>query len=120
MNLRDTFRREHLWVVASLPSADGSVVAVNFTTRKPGCDENCIILPGEHPFIAHETVIAYEKALVWDRAKQAFVDANPKLCPPMAPVSEALLAKIQSGALISDLMPQKMQTMVRDSMARQR
>ncbi len=64
MKLCDTYRRDHLWVVSSLPTDDGSVVILSFTTWRFGCDENCVIEVGEHPFVKHKTVIAYEKALL--------------------------------------------------------
>lgn len=117
MKLGDTFKSEHLWIVCSLPAADSSVVAVGFTTWRPRCDdENCVIEPGEHPFVKHKTVIAYEKARLLSIAQQQQVE---KLCPAGPPASAALLDKIQLGALKSDLMVAKYQEIIRASRALQ-
>ena len=104
----------HLWVVVSQPTADGSVVLVNFTTQRTGSDTNCVIQAGEHPFVFKPTVIAYEKAQVFDPAKQ---DQIAKLCEMRLPVSAPLLRRIQDGALVSDLTPQKVQAIIRGSIA---
>lgn len=124
MKLRETYLLAgggHLWVVCSLPTADGSVVVLNFTSWKPGvADENCVISPEDHSFVRNKTVIAYEKGRVLDRAAQAFVLSRPVECPRKSPVSDELLNRIQTGALVSDLTPQKIQAIIRESMTRQK
>lgn len=117
MKLGETYHSTgHLWVVASLPDADGAVVMLSLTTHRPRCDENCVIEPGEHPFVIRKTVIAYEKALVFDAATQARAE---RLCHRHPPVSAELLARIQQGACASDLTPQKIAKAIRASMIRQ-
>lgn len=119
LTLRDTYKWEHLWVVCSLPDERGAIVIINFTTRRTPSDDNCIIRPGEHPFVKHDTVMAYEKARILDTGAQKAIVSNPARCPPHVPVSPALLAKIQLGALKSDLTPQKIQAAIERSMQRQ-
>lgn len=117
MKLGETFHSTgHLWVVASLPDAEGSVVMLSLTTHRPRCDENCVIEAGEHPFVAHKTVIAYEKALIFTVDQQA--TAN-RLCRRYGPVSAELLARIQQGACVSDLTPMKIVKAIRASMVKQ-
>ena len=118
MRLAETyFAVDHLWVVISLPGDDGSVVIVNFTSWRAGCDENCVIETGEHKFVTHKTVVAYEKARLVSAQNQA---ALAKISVGRwDPVSPALLARIQAGALSSDLTQQKLQKAVEASMAKQ-
>jgi hypothetical protein len=104
-------------VVSSPPTANGEVVVFNLTTWRFGCDENCMIMPGEHPFVAHKTVVAYELGLLLSQEQQQAILKNAALCPQKDPVSEALLAKIQRGALVSDLTPQKLQDIIRPLIA---
>ncbi len=64
MNAGDTFKipqpetslDTHLWVVISDPAADAeNILIVNFTTSRADSDKACILQPGEHPFVRHET-----------------------------------------------------------------
>lgn len=119
MNLGDTFCLTHLWVVSSLPTPDLSVVVFNFTTWRPGVDENCIAEAGDHPFIKHKSVVLYEQGRLFSPDHLAKTLALPE-CSERAPVSPALLARIQAGALKSDLTKQKYQAIIEDSMARQK
>ena len=123
MNLRDTFLNlvgphEHLWVVTTLPTDAGEVAIFNFTTRHPGSgrDDTCIVRPGEHPFLKRESIVAYGlgKMLPVDAANQ-----NRYYFDFRQPISPALLARIQQGALESEHTPLKLQVVVRASMAAQ-
>lgn len=121
MKLGDAFqiddgegKRSHLRIVISAPLPDGSLITVNCTTRKQGSDASCILQAGDHPFIRHETVIAYEHTRALPLAMQTRIDAAvPPACVHHAPVSPAVLQRIQSGALISDETPQKLQAALR-------
>jgi hypothetical protein len=77
MNAGDTFRipqpgttlDSHLWVVISDPTADEeNILIVNFTTSRADSDKACILKPGEHPFVAHETCVNYAGAKVVSKA----------------------------------------------------
>jgi hypothetical protein len=121
VNLGDTFVIEHLWIVATLPASDGSVAMVTFTTwRSPNDDESCIVLPGEHRFVRHKTIVAYKHARVFPPDAQARLLSVPEMCRAHDPVTPKLLDRIQRGALTSDFTPGAVQSLVRESMARQR
>ena len=50
----------HLWVVLTRPSGDPArVLIASCTSRKPWSDDTIVLDRGDHPFIRHETVIAY-------------------------------------------------------------
>ena len=54
------FFKDHLCVVISDPAQDPNrVVVVAFTTRESWTDEGCVLYPGDHPFIQHDTCIDY-------------------------------------------------------------
>lgn len=99
--LGSTFKIGHLWVVITRPAADGSVVMVNVTSWRQGCDETCIIAAGEHPFVHHQTVVAYAYIKEVSADRQREILANPTVCVPHAPVSPQLLERIRRGALAS-------------------
>lgn len=118
MKLGDTFKLErngegHLWVVISEPTSDGSVVMVNLTTMRNGSDLSCVLAPGDHPFVVHATVIAYQFAKLVPPDAQRMMALQKQLCIPREPMPAAVLERIREGALKSDLMPQKLQTIVR-------
>lgn len=118
MKLGDTFKLErngegHLWVVISEPTSDGSVVMVNLTTMRNGSDPSCVLGPGDHPFVVHTTVIAYQFAKLVPQDAQRMMALQRQLCIPREPMPAAVLQRIREGALKSDLMPQKLQTIVR-------
>ena len=124
MNLGDTFINlnpdspEHLWVVASLPTPDGSLVILNLTSHRPGCDETCVVEPSEHPFVKHRSVVAYARGQCFPAHAVKYMQAR-KLYQPHQPVSAALLERIQRGALASEFTPQKLQAIIRESMRTQ-
>lgn len=110
--------REHLWVVSTLQDVEGRVVIFNFTTCKPGpqCDHSCIVHPGEHPFVKHETVVFYAGGQVLPvevaRTHRDSFDLRQ-------PVNQGLLRRIQKGALESLQTPGKLVRMVEESIKRQ-
>jgi hypothetical protein len=123
VQLADTFQLTsdggHLWVVSSLPTTnDGSVVLLNMTSWRPMCDENCVIERGEHLFVTHKTVIAYHGGKLATPVQQLHIERAWRT-QSNAPVSAALLAKIQQGAIRSDLTSRKIKAVVEWSLAEQ-
>ncbi len=62
----DTFRYtargadNHLWVIISDPACDETcILVVNFTTLRRGSDKACVLRPGEHAFVTHDTCVQY-------------------------------------------------------------
>lgn len=106
MNAGDTFRygQGHLFIVISDPSLDSeNVVFVNMSTDRGG-DQSCVLMPGDHPFVLHRTLIRYDKArietnrtLEWLIASGAASRQDP-LCPDV-------LEKVRRGAATTDAIP---------------
>lgn len=105
---------DHLWVVVSSPAHDGGIAMVNFTTYRPPCDESCVVDVGDHPFIRHKSIVPYFRAQMSPPAAHAKV----KQQPPGAPVSAALLYRIQYGALVSLATPPKVRAAVANTLPR--
>jgi len=119
LKLGDTFLNLHLWVVCTLPDSAGSVVAINFTTKRSDSDDSCVIHAGEHPFVSHDSVLAYDRARVWDtKTQQAILNLGDE-CQRNASVRDVLISRIQAGGLKSPHLSPKMKGMIRDSMAAQ-
>jgi len=112
MKAGDTFRipqpgtslDSHLWVVISDPAADAvNILIVNFTTSRADSDKACILQPGEHPFVKHETSVNYADAKILSKATiELFL--NKGLMITHAAVSAALLKRIRDGAAASERM----------------
>ena len=120
---RTFYGQGHLWVVISNPAPDdGSVIIVNFTSwhehieNDKTCDETCIMEVGDHPSITHRTVIYYAKIRDVAAAHQEVMLKNPQMAPAGAPVSNALLRRIQDGALASDFVSERRQKAIKASL----
>ena len=123
MKLGDTFKLErngegHLWVVISEPTPDGSVIMVSLTTFRPTADSTCLLSPGDHPFVVHATTISYQHARLVPLETQRTMEAQRQICIPREPMSRPVLERIRDGALKSDLMPQKLQAILRFQLSR--
>ncbi len=58
-------QKRHLHVVLTGPNANNEVVVVSITTRRGKSDCTTILKSGEHPFIKHDSVIAYSAAKIY-------------------------------------------------------
>lgn len=74
MNTGDTFLLEqvaigrHLFLVISDPDADQSkVVIVPVATRRPYHPKDCLLQPGDHQFIRHESTVMFSRARIVDQ-----------------------------------------------------
>ena len=55
----------HLWIVLTQPAGDPArVLIASCTSRKPWSDDTILLDRGDHPFIRHETVIAYTEVRI--------------------------------------------------------
>ena len=55
----------HLCIVLTQPSGDPArVLIASCTSRKPWSDDTILLDRGDHPFIRHETVIAYTEVRI--------------------------------------------------------
>jgi hypothetical protein len=103
LSKRPSYPTEHLHIVIS-PIIDGKVLLVNVTSKKFDSDETCVLCLGDHEFIKHDSVINYGDAIDADilLMEKAILNQTFK---PQSPVSDALLKRIQEGALKSDAFP---------------
>jgi hypothetical protein len=117
LKLADTIHSSgHLYIVCSNPTPQEEVALFNFTTKRTMSDLNCVVQPGEHPFVTVETVVEYGSGRLftqkqWDAAIALWAVQYPA-------VSDELLWRIQQGALTSDQTPQILQDLVRSSLIR--
>lgn len=102
-------------VASNQTSFDGGIVIFNLNEWEIGCDESCVIEPGEHPFVIKKSYVFYRRGLFLTRPE--FQKLEQMGCiKDREPVSKELLIRIQRGALHSDFAAQEFQAMVRDSL----
>lgn len=102
----------HLWVVVTNPTPADSVVIFNLSTNGPGCDQTCLIFPGDHPWVRHESYVCYLRGremgrCAWDTMTRMGA-ASVK-----APASLDLVKRIQAGSLASPHTTPLLQRLVR-------
>jgi hypothetical protein len=107
MKAGDTFRPAdptvdiHLWVIISDPVQDASrVLIVSLTTFKPKKESVCLLDIGDHPFIRHQTCVAYNLANAPSLAQLERARDSGDLIPDV-PVSDEVLRRIREGAALS-------------------
>lgn len=93
----------HLWIIIT-PPTEGEVVTVCMVTAHKKSERLVVLDVGDHPFIKHESIIAYRwsKIRAVDEIESAFLTQAAK---PREPVSDAILRKVQAGLLDSDFTP---------------
>jgi len=101
----------HLWVVVAALD-DGSILAVNFSHHREGCDETCIVEPGAHPSIPDKSFAFYRRAqlLNADYIERSIAD---RLWGFADPLPDALLASVQRGAVASPFTARGFKDLVR-------
>jgi hypothetical protein len=100
----DDDEKLHLRVVVTDPTPSGEVVVVSITTRRARSEPLVILNPGDHPFIQHESVVAYRYSEITSLAviEQAIQSKKAK---ERETVAAELLRRIQRGLLDSDFTP---------------
>lgn len=91
----------HLWFVCTWPDREGRVVTLNLTSFDSCVDPTCLIVPGEHPFVTHDSLIEYQRGKLTQltQIEQALDFA---LFVPRQVAADALMTKIRQGALVSE------------------
>ncbi len=90
----------HLWIVVSDPRIDSArVLLVNVTTWRPDKDQTCLLNPGDHPAIEHNSVIHYAGSRVHSDEQLNFLENHKRLVLNQ-PVSPALLHRIRKVRLL--------------------
>lgn len=110
LNCGDTFYagdteddEPHLWIIIS-PPTDDKVVIVSVTTRRLRSETLVCLKVGDHPFIKHESVIAFTYSQIRCLAdiNSAIQNGNAKQREAVAP---ELLKRIRMGLVESDRTP---------------
>jgi mRNA-degrading endonuclease toxin of MazEF toxin-antitoxin module len=93
----------HLWIVLTPPS-EGEVVIVSVTTHRKKSENLVRLKKGDHPFIAHDSVIAYShsKVVTVESIESAMKNGVAK---HRERVSDELLQRARAGLLESDFTP---------------
>ncbi len=96
---------KHLFIVLTAPKGRPPVVVmVNITTRRPTSDTSVILTPGAHPFVKHESVVAYEHASIFEVEKLENGLRNGSLIK-YPDISNALFTMVKQGLLNSPRTP---------------
>src|ERR1039458_10137898 len=110
LNLGDTFLTGdeqddtlHLWIILTPPS-EGEVVTVSVTTKRRRSETLVQLHPGDHPFIVHDSVIAYSYARIRtvEEIEIAVASGAARL---RESVSQELLKRVCDGLIESDFTP---------------
>lgn len=93
----------HLWIIITQPN-EGEVVTVCVVTSHKRSERLVVLNKGDHPFIDHESVIAYYYSKIRAVAdiEAAFV---ARAARKREPVSEHILRRAQNGLLDSEFTP---------------
>jgi hypothetical protein len=93
--------------------AADAFLAVYLTTLRPHSDRTCIIRPGEHPFVQHDTCAAYNETrrLTAGRLEELI---RERQAVSKQPVSPELLERLREGLLASPRTPHAITAMARE------
>ncbi|MGE5343067.1 MAG: hypothetical protein ACM3SY_16455 [Candidatus Omnitrophota bacterium] len=96
----------HLFILIAVEKNTGRGLIVNVTTHRAGRDESCILIPGDHPFVKHKSVINYEysRIIFISDLKQYLLVDQLKLSDPVNP---ELLKRIQQRGMESKVIENK-------------
>ncbi|MCK5876738.1 MAG: hypothetical protein KAG43_03820 [Candidatus Marithrix sp.] len=97
---------KHLFIVLTAPEGEPPVVVmVNITTRRPTSDATVILTSGDHPFIKHESVVAFEHTSLFEveRLENGLSNGSLSKYPD---INETLFIIIKQGLLNSPRTPQ--------------
>lgn len=111
LNCRDTFlmgledeQDLHLRIIVNSPTENGEVVLVSVTTKRKKSELLVQLTVGDHPWLRHDSVIAYRYSIITDVTKIENALHNG-YAVMQAPVSPQLLKRAQRGLLESDFTP---------------
>lgn len=105
----------HLFFVITTPvSPDSKILLVNATTKRKGSDLSCVLEPGDHPRITHESVIQYANPYVTTpRQLEQGEQTLPNLYKKVEPASPSLIRRIQEAGLRSPHLEERYKQMIR-------
>lgn len=94
---------DHLWIIISDTDTDpDELVIVCLLSWQEYHDQACILHPGDHPFVKHDTCVNYPSATLAHRTKLESLLKAGNL-KAKAPVSAELLGRIRMAVSESDI-----------------
>jgi hypothetical protein len=106
--VKDHTLDDHLWIVLSDPINDAEhVLIVSLTTATDYKERVCLIQPAQHPWVRHETCVAYDKAKVV-ALSQLLSLKDQGLIELQTPITVELLQHIRDRAGDSVDLPMEM------------
>jgi hypothetical protein len=104
----------HLWIVVT-PPKDGEVAIVCVTSERIHSETTVRLKVGDHPFLRHASVISYRHSRVTTVEE---IEKNVKngIAKSLAPASDALVKRAQSGLVDSDFTPNGVRYYYRNTM----
>lgn len=114
---KDEDEKLHLRILVTSPNAQGEVAVVSLTTRRRGSETLVVLHPGDHPFVRHESVIAFSWSEIANvaRIERAIAEGNARR---REPVSAEVLERIRAGLLDSDFTPNGVRQFVKEVLER--
>ena len=105
---------QHLCIVVT-PPAEDKVAVVSITTRHSRSETLVVLQKEDHPFLTHESVIAYRYSRI---VKVEYIENAVKNrdAVPKEPASENLLKRAQAGLLESEFTEYGVITFYKDVM----
>jgi len=75
----------HLWIILTDP--DPAFVLVSVSTLRHGKDQTVVLMPGDHPFVRHQSMIMYSDSMlvelsILEEHVRTGVAAQRTSCPP--------------------------------------
>jgi hypothetical protein len=108
---RGTGEVPHLWVILWGPAdAAQAFLAVYLTTLRSHSDRSCILTGGEHPFVQHDTAVAYGAVQRWTDEKLGELVARG-IARARPPVSADVLDRLRAGFFASQRTPHAIRSM---------
>ncbi|CAN5872241.1 hypothetical protein BH11PLA1_BH11PLA1_15750 [soil metagenome] len=96
---------KHLAIIVSDPELDEiGIVLVHITSWAKHREQTCVLGPGDHAFITHESCVLYSETRVIEKARLGSMVRSGAL-KPMGAVTFAALTRIWDGAAKSTLIP---------------
>jgi hypothetical protein len=94
----------HLWMIISDPAIDPeNVLIVNLTTFAPGKDQSCVLGPGDHPWIHHDSCVNYQDSQI-TTLKKLIAARDGGALIPKDPLDPLVLKKIRDASMNSTRM----------------
>ncbi|HVA47944.1 MAG TPA: hypothetical protein VNH11_16360 [Pirellulales bacterium] len=93
-----------MWIIISDPDKDAeNVLIVNVTSWRADKDQTCLVGPGDHPLIEHNSCINFHGSRVYPDQHLNWLFNGDKIVLH-EPLSPAVLQRVREGAVLSPRM----------------